>query len=418
MPDPSEYDLIIVGGGLVGASLAVTLQESGLSIAVVERWPLADDHQPSYDERTVALTWCARCVFTGMGVWPDIAPDAEPIRDIHISNRGRFGMVHLSHHHSRTPALGYVVPTRVIGRVLMSALHACDGITLLCPAEACGLHQTGQKQVLTLIRDGATDRISAPLVVVADGGRSSLLSGNQLTRTTYPQHALLSIVTTDRAHRGRAWERFTEEGPLALLPLSENRLAVVWTSMPDELPRREALDDDGFLHHLQSAFGNRAGNFRDPSARKAYPLHRSHLRQPAHHRKVVLGNAAHMVHPVAGQGFNLGLRDVAVLAELVFHAHRNGLDIGSESLLAQYNSYRQRDSLMVRHFTHSLVTLFTTGFPGIAWLRNLGMVGLELFPPAKRFLLHRTMGLHAPTGVLGMGLPLHHPSQHYRNPNP
>lgn len=402
-----QYDLVIVGGGLAGASLAVALRESGLRIAVVERWPLEHDSQPSYDERTVALTWSAHCIYAGMGVWDRVSGEAEPIREIHVSDRGGFGMTHLSHHHAGTPALGYVLPSRTIGSTLLSSMSSADNVTLYCPAEATALQQGEHRNNLTLVQEGQTFNLSAPLVVIADGGRSGLSDEGGNDPKPYPQQALLTIVTTDRPHHGRAWERFAGEGPLALLPLSRNRLAVVWTSMPEELACREAMDDDTFVHHLQRVFGDRAGNLGEPSARKTYPLYRSHLRHPARDRRVVLGNAAHTVHPVAGQGFNLGLRDVAVLAELVFRARMAGQDIGSDTLLRKYNHLRRRDTFMVRQFTHSLVTLFCTDFPGARLARNLGLGGVELFPPAKRFLLHRTMGLAGNLGVLARGLPLH-----------
>ena len=406
MSTPQEFDLVIVGGGLAGASLAVALRGSGLRIAVVERWPLEHDRQPSYDERTVALTWSARCIYQGMGVWPQIAGEAEPILDIHVSDQGGFGMTHLSHRHAGTRALGYVVPTRVLGSVMLSSMESADSVTLFCPAEATELRDAGDRGCLALAQDGQTVHVSAPLVVVADGGRSGLPGGGDVRPKPYPQQALLTIVTTDKPHHGRAWERFTGEGPLAMLPLGGNRLAVVWTSMPENLASRQAMDDDGFVRHLQQTFGDRAGNLDRPSARKAYPLYRSHLRQPARDRRVVLGNAAHTVHPVAGQGFNLGLRDVAVLAELVYRARLAGQDIGSDGLLREYNDLRRRDTFMVRQFTHSMVTLFCADMPGARFARNLGLQGVELFPPAKRILLRRTMGLSGPLGVLARGLPL------------
>lgn len=401
-----EFDLIIVGGGLAGASLAAALGDSSLRIAVVERWPIHDDNQPSYDERTVALTWSARTIYTGMGVWQDIAGEAEPILDIHVSNRGGFGMAHLSHRDAGTPALGYVVPTRTIGRVLGRAIDTAANVTLFCPAEAGELARAGERQVLGVTLDGERFGLTAPLVVVADGGRSGLLADTRADITPYEQRALLSIVTSDRAHGGRAWERFTEEGPLALLPLSGNRLAVVWTSMPEALEARQAMDDEAFIHHLQDAFGHRAGRFSAPSPRKSYPLSRGHIDEPAADRTVVLGNAAHIVHPVAGQGFNLGLRDVATLAQLVFEADRDGRDIGDDDLLRRYNDLRRRDTRMVRRFTHGLITLFASGRAPVSLLRNLGLQGVEMLPPVKRFLLRRTMGMADTRGRLARGLPL------------
>ena len=224
--------------------------------------------------------------------------------------------------------------------------------------------------------------------------------------TNYPQEALLSIVSTTKPHHGRAWERFCHEGPLALLPLADNRLAVVWTCLPDNLEMRLSLQDDAFIDHLQSAFGDRAGSFSNPAPRKSYPLARGHLKTPASGRLVVIGNAAHTVHPVAGQGFNLGLRDVAALAELLFEAGREGGDPGGWAMLNEYVRLRRRDTFMVRQFTHGLISLFSANFPPLSLIRSLGLSGIELMPPAKRFLLHRTMGMAGQQGRLMRGLPL------------
>ena len=406
MTKETRYDLVIVGGGLVGASLAVALRDSGLSIGVVERWPLASDNQPSYDERTVALTWSARCIFKGMGIWEAISNDAEPIRDIHVSGRGAAGATHLSHRHAGTPALGYVVPTRVIGNALMKAIGESGNIRLLCPAEAVDQVEDADSRRLTVRVGDEPHVLRAPLVVIADGGRSGLAGDAAMPVTAYPQEALLSIVSTTLPHRGRAWERFCLEGPLALLPLADNRLAVVWTCLPDTLSMRRSLPDDEFIDHLQSAFGNRAGSFFDPSPRKSYPLGRGHLECPASRRQVVIGNAAHTVHPVAGQGFNLGLRDVAALAELLFEAGRTGGDPGSEAMLSEYVRMRRRDTYMVRQFTHGLISLFSADIPPVSIIRSLGLTGIELMPPLKRLLLRRTMGMAGRQGRLARGLPL------------
>jgi 2-octaprenyl-6-methoxyphenol hydroxylase len=401
-----EFDLVVVGGGLVGASLAAALRHSGMRIAVVERWPFSDDSQPSYDERTVALTWSTRNIFHGMGVWDTMSLGAEAIVDIHVSDRGGAGAAHLNCHHAGTPALGYVVPTRVVGGALLGALSDADTVRLICPAEAVALERDTGRRRLVVNTDGGSHALTAPLVVIADGGRSGLAGDSGLAVTAYDQQALLSIVTTDRPHRGRAWERFTREGPLALLPLGDNRLAVVWTCQPETLALRQSLDDEGFIHHLQNAFGDRAGSFTSPSPRKNYPLSRGHLQRPAGDRLVVAGNAAHTVHPVAGQGFNLGLRDVATLAELLFDTSRAGGDIGANSLLTDYNERRKRDTFMVRQFTHGLISLFSADLPPIPLLRSVGLAGVELLPPLKRFLLHRTMGMAGPQGRLARGLPL------------
>ena len=412
-------DIAIVGGGLVGASLALALAPTGgLSLAVIEAVAADDPGQPSFDQRSVALTHNARRIYAGMGVWDEIAArGAEPIREIHISDRGHFGMTHLHCNDAGVEALGYVVPSRSIGQVLYQRLRQSAAITLLCPATVEGLRQAPEDgvpnlpnlpNVLSLSQNGQPLTVQAGLVVVADGGRSNLAAqvGVEWHHHAYPQHAIVSIVHSDRAHRGRAWERFTGEGPLALLPWGDNRYALVWTTDAEQVAARMALPDDAFVGELQRAFGDRAGNFSRPSARNCYGLQRGHTESPVGRRAVIIGNAAHTVHPVAGQGFNLGLRDAAVLAEVLHRAHTRQRDLGGAGVLAEYADLRRRETRTVRGFTDGLIQLFCDRRWTTRLARNLALVGIELCPPAKRFLLRRTMGLAGTPSRLGAGLPL------------
>ncbi len=433
-----EVDIIIIGGGLVGASLAVALKPSDKNVLLVESDSPQSDSQPSYDERTVALTHSAKLIFSAMGVWDNIhAIQAQPIWDIHISNRGHFGQTHLSYkdvgiNHSGDflgDPLGYVVPTRVIGNVLWAQLRQ-DNIRIACPARAQNLQQHQDFCSLEITDNGKTKHIKAKLVVVADGGRSTLVEqadrlGQCNRRTTdYTQSAILSIVSTDRPHHGRAYERFTDEGPLALLPHSnapsgEARYAVVWTTADDNAATRMALSDDEFIAVLQTTFGDRAGSFHHPSARNQYPLKRTTLSEPTDGRVITIGNAAHTVHPVAGQGFNLGLRDVAVLAEIIFNRDDSSDEFadefGGKAMLQQYQQMRKRDTAMVNRFTHSLIEIFSNDSKTLAFIRNAALNTIEHCPPAKRFLLKRTMGLAGKPTKLVLGIPLSETSRHETN---
>ena len=404
---PDHFDLIIVGGGLVGASLAVALRKSTLRIAMIEPHALGSPAQPSYDERTVALTWSTRQIYQGMGVWQDIVEGgAEPILDIHVSNRGHFGMTHLSCRDAETEALGYVVPTRVIGNVLDTWVSRCNNITLFRPASADSISSKADLCEVNLTNPASPQTLNGKLVVLADGGRSSVSAQFISKQTDYKQQALLCIVSTDRPHHGRAFERFTDEGPIALLPHSDQRYAVVWTSLPTQLESRLNLSDREFINSLQARFGDRAGTLSNPSPRKSYPLSRSVAREPAQDRMVIIGNAAHTVHPVAGQGFNLGMRDVAWLSDHLFSNNRRGVDIGNPDTLQQYARSRRRDTFMVSQFTHGLLQAFSSDLKIVGLLRNLALVGVELAPPVKRFLLRRTMGMTGPQSQLSIGLPL------------
>ncbi len=406
-PKPRRYDVVIVGGGLVGASLAVALETSGLSIAVME--PRASRDQPSFDERTVALTYLARQIYTGMGVWAQIAAhQVQPILEIHISDRGHFGMTHLRNTDVGVPALGYVVATRVLGEALHQRLRQSAAIDLFCPAEVERVQPRARDNLLTVCHRQQAVTLQAGLVVLADGGRSNLGAqiGVQARRTRYPQNAILCFVQTDRPHGGRAYERFTGEGPLALLPHCDHRYAVVWSTDRQQTAARMALSDTAFMQALQRAFGARAGNFSRPSARNCYPLHRSKIERPVRGRALSIGNAAHIVHPVAGQGFNLGLRDVAVLAEMLHQAAQQRQDIASPALLERYVARRRRETAMVGGFTDGLIQLFCSPRKSVQFARNIGLAGVELLPPIKRLLLRHTLGLAASPTRLGAGLPL------------
>lgn len=448
-----EADIIIIGGGLVGTSLAVALEPSGRNVLLVESVAHQSNTQTTAqandDQRTVALTHSSKLIFSAMGIWENIqSAQAQPILDIHISNRGHFGQTHLSHKDARInntniSALGYVVPVRVLGKALWAQLEKHKNTRLACPAYAVNLQQQPGFCSVEIVQSGKTRRIKAQLVVLADGGRSSLGQHlNHAAQTTdYAQSAILSIVATDQPHYGRAYERFTDEGPLALLPHStiegagdclsnslsngmsnnlsndmgaaKSRYALVWTTSQANVATRMALSDDEFIASLQDIFGDRAGNFSSPSPRNCYPLKRSTLSEPASGRVITIGNAAHTVHPVAGQGFNLGLRDVAELAEIIFNLADSepgnvtkNTALGGQAMINAYTKARKHDTEMVNKLTHSLIAVFSNDLKTLGFLRNFALNTIEHCPPAKRFLLKRTMGLAGRQPKLALGIPL------------
>lgn len=402
-------DIVIAGGGLVGASLAVALADTGVRVVVVEAVPLKSDSQPSYDERMVALTWSSRRIFEGIGVWPRIdSADASPIHSIHVSDRGHFGMTRLSvddlKGDGRADALGYLVATRVIGAALHELLSASDNIELLCPATVSKV-ATADDHVSVETEQAS---INARLLVVADGGRSELAQsvGMKSRGRSYPQQALVSVVATDRPHQQQAYERFTGSGPLALLPASENRFALAWTLEADTAEDLIAASDSAFMQQLQDSFGHRAGRFVAVGNRRLYPLSLATLLSPIGPRSVAIGNAAHTVHPVAGQGFNLGLRDVAQLAEMIFESAVAGGDPGDSRLLRNYAHARRADTQNVARLTDGLIRGFRSQFLPLAALRSGGLSLINLAPPLRRRLLNMTMGLNVKAGPLSLGLPL------------
>ena len=396
----------IVGGGLAGASLACALEPLDLDITVLESTPLQHDHQPSFDERTIALTYSSRRVLEGIGLWPEIASDVGPIHRIHISNRGHSGFTRLDRNLIGTDALGYVIPTRVLGCALTERLRNNPRVDYRCPAEANSIDHDPQNSSIRVEVSG--EHISSSLVVLADGGRSSLAQsiGLKTKEKQYDKEALIGIVGVDRDQDATAYERFTRHGPLALLPLDPRRYALAWTLPKAQASAMVTLPEKVFLEELQDAFGDRVGFFSRCDRLKTYPLRRVEVETPVGDRLIALGNAAHIVHPVAGQGFNLGLRDVAHLAEEILYGLKNDKDLGDSEVLTEYARLRHRQTKRVLRFTEGLLQVFANDYPGLSSGRNFALNMLEILPPAKRMLLKRTAGLSGPLPRLARGLPL------------
>ena len=328
----TRYDLIIVGGGMVGASLAIALSGKGLKLALVEAAVPAVETVPNYDDRAIALAWGSSRIFSGLGVWRDVRSRAEPIREIHVSELGGFGFTRLHHMQERVGALGYVVTARDLGAVLMRSLAGCEDVELIAPARVTSVHTTGQQASISILREGEQLSLETSLLAAADGGQSFIRKQLHIPtrRWDYAQHAVIANISPSRPHEGVAFERFTEQGPIALLPMGEQRCALVYTVADRELEAVQALDDQQFMALVQQRFGWRLGRLIQVGRRTVYPL--SHIRalESVHQRVAILGNAAHTLHPIAGQGFTLGIRDVAALAEVVLEEYHHGLDIGAK----------------------------------------------------------------------------------------
>jgi 2-octaprenyl-6-methoxyphenol hydroxylase len=402
--NPLDYDVAIAGGGLTGASLACALGGSGLRIAVLESFAPEDERQPSFDERTIALTLASKRVFEGLGVWESVADEACAIHAIHISDRGRFGSTRLDRRDVNAPALGYVVPTRSLGHALDRRMKTLSDVRIIRPVTA---ERLGAEDRSVWVETSDGGRLTASLLALADGGRSALgeQAGLKLQTRGYTQRALVAIVSVSRPHGHLAFERFTRHGPLALLPMTDNRMALAWTLPTEQCGVLCDCTDARFLDALTDAFGDRCGRFLQVGSRKAYPLSLGRLSHPVAGRVVALGNAAHIVHPVAGQGFNLGLRDVAELADLILPAWQRGEDPGNSSLLDSYADARRTQTRRVGAFTDGLISMFANDFAPLAAVRGIGLSVVDLIPPAKRFFLNRTMGQHGRLPRLSRGLP-------------
>lgn len=403
-----RYDLVIVGGGMVGASLALALAGRGLRMALVEAYAPGDAAQPGYDDRAIALAYGTRRMFDAIGVWPALRERVEPIREIHVSEQGGFGAVRLAADEERVPALGYVVTARELGAVLSGRLRGQPDLELLAPARLVRFADDGGSVALEVERDGLVQTLSTRLLVAADGGSSPIREqlGVPVQRWHYGQSAVVANVSPARPHRNRAYERFTASGPLALLPMSEGRCAVVWTVGDAELDQVLGLDDAEFLAGLQRRFGYRLGAFERVGRRAAYPLGLMRARESVRGRVVIIGNAAHTLHPVAGQGFNLGVRDVAALAEVVDDAHRAGLDPGDAEVLARYRRWRETEQAAMALATDGLARLFTNPLAPLRHGRRLGLLAMHWLPGARHPLARAAMGLMGRQPKLARGVPL------------
>jgi 2-octaprenyl-6-methoxyphenol hydroxylase len=401
----TRYDVAIVGGGMVGASLALALQDTALRVLSIEAHAPAEAQQPSFDDRTTALGNGARRIFETLGAWPAIAAEAGAIRGIHVSDAGHFGCARLEAAAHALDAFGYTVSNRHIGAVLWRLLRTRARVELACPARVRAL-QLGEDAVRLRLADAAgTEReVSAALVVAADGAQSVVrqAAGIAASDSDYGQVALVANVRTDRPSAGIAFERFAAAGPMALLPLAGGHYTVVWALEPARAASLKNCSADEFCQQLQRAFGWRAGRFLEVGQRSGYRLELLRALEQCAPRVALIGNAAQALHPVAAQGFNLGLRDAAVLAELIAAA----ADPGAAQVLSQFAARRAADRRGMIAFTDNLVRLFGDVRPTRIALRNLGLLLFDLSPPAKRALARLSFGFGGELPRLSRGLRL------------
>ncbi len=403
----AEYDLLIVGGGLVGASLAAALAPLPLRIAVVEAVAFGNLNQPSFDDRITAVSYGSRRIFESMGLWSRLAAEVNPIRHIHVSDRGRFGVTRLDAEEARVDALGYVVPNRAIGRALSEFIAAQKNIEMLAPAKLESF-TLGESGIEAVIEASGKRSLKAKLLVAADGARSEVRSKLGISGETvdYAQTAIVCNVRVEHPQAETAFERFADDGPVALLPMGGDRYGFVWVAATADAPALLGLDDETFRAQAAERFNGRLGRFTESGKRVSYPLSMVRASAQVQGRALIIGNAAHSLHPIAGQGFNLSLRDVAMLAEVLSDARRDGEDLGSSSVLARYVEGRSGDQQGTAVFTDLLNRVFANPLMSVALGRNMGLLALELMPPARRALMRKNMGLDGWQPKLARGLPL------------
>ena len=408
--EPLPVDVAIVGGGLVGASLAIALQASNLRVALVESVAPDAAAQPSFDDRTTALGNGTRKIFEALDLWRELAPTAAPITHIHVSDAGRYGFARLAASEHDLDAFGYVLTNRTIGAVLRRRLAACANLELRMPAR-CTRVEILDDHARLETEPGARP-LAAKLVVAADGAQSQvrLAAGLPAEVEDYAQVAVVAHVAAARPADGTAYERFTSQGPFAVLPLADGHYGVVWTLAPEAASRVLAMSDAEYLQALQAEFGWRVGRFLRVGQRSSYPLKLTRAQDVVGRRVVLIGNAAQGLHPVAGQGFNLGLRDAATLAEVLVSASTateiGARDVGAPPLLEEFRARRSEDRAGMLRFTDGLVKLFGDRRPGIPLARDLGLLLFDLSPTAKQAMSRLSYGFGGSVPRLARGAAL------------
>lgn len=396
----NEFDVIISGGGLAGASLACALISSGFRIALIEAAPLSEKKQGESNNRAIALTYSAKPIFEKLGIWQAIGSEvATAIKLIEVTDSNRRGYARLSATDVGFCALGWNIEANFLKSQLYIKIQSTRSIQVFNPARlekvsVCDSRVTGN---VVCDAGGEDQKLTAKLLIIAEGSGSRLIQdlNFQTKRFPYSEAALIFNVECDRLNHGVAYEHFLRSGPLALLPVGHSSYAVVWTLEMTEIKNYLSISEAELLKKLQSEFGNRAGQFTSIiGARKSFPLTLSKLQNFVKPRVAIVGNASHTVHPVAGQGFNLALRNVGALAEILETSNRHGWDIGSYDVLLKYQNWRRHESDAVVGFTDGLIRTFANEYPVLSIMRNIGLDVVQTIPPLKRLLLKRTMGLH------------------------
>lgn len=387
-----QFDVVIAGGAMAGMTLALALNQSShgrLSIAVVEPYQTNHQAHPGFDSRSIALSYGTVNILKQLSLWNEIQNVATPIHHIHVSDRFHLGMTDISSDEVATDALGYVVELADVGRIYDELVAQCDNITLFCPQSVNQVIRHIDRVTISL---ESGEVIQGKLLVAADGAISTCCQQIGLTMSEHDffQVAVIANVSIDQAHNNRAFERFTDQGPIALLPMSEQRMSLVWCLRPAQAERVLQLEDNAFIDELQQAFGWRLGRFTQVGVRASYPLLLRYREQNVSHRFAIVGNAAQTLHPIAGQGFNLGIRDVVSLAEEV---SQSLTDPGSYTVLRRFKQRREEDRRSTIELTSSLVHLFSNDYLSLQIGRNVGLAMMDNIAVLKQPLLQRTLGL-------------------------
>ncbi|EHJ9990164.1 TPA: 2-octaprenyl-6-methoxyphenyl hydroxylase [Vibrio parahaemolyticus] len=387
-----QYDVVIAGGAMAGATLALAIEhlsQGALRVAVVEPFKAQSDQHPGFDSRSIALSYGTVNLLRHLELWSAIEPFSTPIEHIHVSDRSHAGMTDITKHDVGVEALGYVVELADVGRVYQELLTHSTAIDLYCPDSAKHITRTQENVTIEL---ASGELLNTKLLVAADGAVSQCCQqiGLELSEHDFDQVAVIANIVTQEPHQGRAFERFTENGPVALLPMSDNRMSLVWCLRPDEAQMVMELSESEFLERLQQDFGWRLGAMQKVGLRASYPLLLRHRKQNISHRFAIVGNAAQTLHPIAGQGFNLGIRDVVTLAEELV---KQGEDVGRYQGLIRFSQRREADRNETIWLTSSLVHVFSNDLLAMRIGRNTALAAMDNLSIFKQPLLRHTLGL-------------------------
>lgn len=404
----TQFDIVIIGGGLVGCSLALILAQQRWKVAIIEAKSIQHEGRGLSDPRSLVLSYSSCLLLQTLGLWEKLGPAATAIEKINVAAVGHFGSTRFVANEHGIVNFGIVIPADCLTTTIQAAAQQTENITWLMPAQVQELECHPESSSITIAIDDTKTTLTAKLIVAADGSHSATreLLNIETQQKNYQQAAIIAQVESNQAHHHTAFEYLTQDGPIAILPREGNRRGLIWSVDAKELVALMQLNDAEFLTKLQKIIGYRVGQLTTITPRASYPLQLITTTNPLRAGFVLLGNAAHTLHPLAGQGFNLALRDVAALAEVLETARERYQHIGDVSVLEKYWHWREEDQKNIVRFTDGTVNLFATKFPPLKFLRSLGLIGLDTLLPVRKHLLKKMLGFSKRAPKLLTGVPL------------